>query len=354
MNLLLQWCDISWWAILLSWLVPFLFGWLIARWTGVLDPAGQSKVGPLTVSNAKDNNPSVQDNAAEKKPRPASEWNTLIRQKMEMENELAECSRKSLVWQRKIAEMEIKMSSATALTQISQPAVTKAVQAEKLTKDAVAQIGESAPNASDIDTSSVFDKLPGDKLQIFEGLGPKMEQFLNQLNVYTWDQLARQDAVFLKKKLEALDPKYRILETESWPKQAALARDRQWQKLIEYQKELSAAKSLEGTLISDSKLEKVMYKLGLLRKYDKDDLVAIEGIGPKIASILKSEGINTWSILANTPVLRLQSIIEKAGGRYQLADPSTWPQQAAMARDGLWKELYSYQDTLKGGKEIKS
>ena len=106
-------------------------------------------------------------------------------------------------------------------------------------------------------------------------------------------------------------------------------------------------------VVTDAKLEKIMYKMGLLKKYAKDDLVAVEGIGPKISDILKKEGITTWSELADTPVSRLQSIMQQAGDRFQLADPSTWPQQAAMARDGRWKELYAYQDTLKGGKEIK-
>jgi len=334
-------------------MVPFLFGWLIARWTGVLDKESQSNTGPMLVSNQKNIKTATADYPVEKSAMPASEWNTLIRQKIEMESELAECSRKGLAWQRRIAEMEIKLSSSATSTQIPLPSVTHSVQVEHTTKSTESLREEITPNALANDTGSVFDKLPSDKLQIFEGLGPKMEQFLNQLNVFTWDQLARQDANFLKEKLEALDPKYRILEPESWPKQAALARDRQWQKLIDYQKELSAGKSLENTVISDSKLEKVMYKLGLLRKYAKDDLVAIEGIGPKIATILKAEGISSWSILANTPVQRLQSIIDKAGGRFQLADPGTWPQQSAMARDGLWKELYNYQDSLKGGKEMK-
>jgi hypothetical protein len=48
----------------------------------------------------------------------------------------------------------------------------------------------------------------------------------------------------------------------------------------------------------------------------------------------------------------LKEILDKAGERYQLADPSTWSKQAAMASEGQWKELFEYQDRLDGGKEV--
>ena len=81
-------------------------------------------------------------------------------------------------------------------------------------------------------------------------------------------------------------------------------------------------------------------------KTEKDNLKKIEGIGPKIEKLLKDAGINNWSDLANADVEKLKAILNKAGSRYQIHDPSTWPMQAQKAVDGKWEELKEYQDFL--------
>ena len=70
-----------------------------------------------------------------------------------------------------------------------------------------------------------------------------------------------------------------------------------------------------------------------------DDLKVIEGIGPKIEEILNKEGIHTYEQLMETSLLRIASFLKKAGPRYQLHDPSTWPQQAGLAKQQKWEEL---------------
>ncbi len=82
-----------------------------------------------------------------------------------------------------------------------------------------------------------------------------------------------------------------------------------------------------------------------------DDLTRIEGIGPKIAGLLNERGITTWAELAETEISTLQSVLDDAGSRYRIHDPSTWPQQAAVAAAGSWDELEELQDRLKGGRE---
>ena len=82
-----------------------------------------------------------------------------------------------------------------------------------------------------------------------------------------------------------------------------------------------------------------------------DDLKKIEGIGPKIAELFNNEGIFLFSELANTPVERMQEILDAAGSRYRVHNPSTWAQQAQMAANGQWDELKVLQDQLNGGKE---
>jgi large subunit ribosomal protein L27 len=83
-----------------------------------------------------------------------------------------------------------------------------------------------------------------------------------------------------------------------------------------------------------------------------DDLKIVEGIGPKIETLLKEGGISTWAELAAAPVERLKEILDAAGPRYQIHDPSTWPAQAKFAAEGQWDELKEYQDMLTGGRDV--
>jgi large subunit ribosomal protein L27 len=83
-----------------------------------------------------------------------------------------------------------------------------------------------------------------------------------------------------------------------------------------------------------------------------NDLKIIEGVGPKIEQLLKEGGIETWEDLANASADRLKEILDAAGSRYQVHDPSTWPAQAKFAMEGKFEELKEYQDMLIGGRNI--
>ena len=84
----------------------------------------------------------------------------------------------------------------------------------------------------------------------------------------------------------------------------------------------------------------------------KDDLKKIEGIGPKIEELLNAGGFNTFAQVADADVAALKQILTDAGSRYTMHDPTTWPNQASLARDGKMDELKKLQDELKGGKEV--
>lgn len=82
-----------------------------------------------------------------------------------------------------------------------------------------------------------------------------------------------------------------------------------------------------------------------------DDLKIIEGIGPKIESLLQEGGIGNWLQLAETSAERLSQILHDVGPRFQMHDPTTWPAQARLAHEGQWRKLEEYQDHLEGGRE---
>ena len=83
-----------------------------------------------------------------------------------------------------------------------------------------------------------------------------------------------------------------------------------------------------------------------------DDLQKVEGIGPKIAGLLIADGILDLADLAATPVARLEAILTTAGRRYAIADPATWPEQAALGAQGNWDGLQQLQATLKRGRRV--
>lgn len=80
-----------------------------------------------------------------------------------------------------------------------------------------------------------------------------------------------------------------------------------------------------------------------------DDLKLIEGIGPKISTVLADAGITTFAQLAEASPEALRQILDLAG-LSAINDPSTWPQQAALAAAGNWDGLALLQNELRGGR----
>lgn len=70
-----------------------------------------------------------------------------------------------------------------------------------------------------------------------------------------------------------------------------------------------------------------------------DDLTVVDGIGPKIAELCSGIGITTWRGLADADLADLRSMLADAGSRYQVHDPTTWPDQAACLADGRWDDF---------------
>jgi len=83
-----------------------------------------------------------------------------------------------------------------------------------------------------------------------------------------------------------------------------------------------------------------------------DDLKRVEGIGPKLAEILNSHDILTFSQLAATKTEDLQAILDKAGEAYRIHNPGTWPQQAQLLAEGRIEEFEKLTDELKGGRRV--
>ena len=271
-----------------------------------------------------------------------------------LEEDLAACRKKGSDYASEVATL--KGSLRERDNQIATLKTAKGSAQAKTTQSIVTPIApvktESAASAAPVQakTSSVkadkYAKLKSDNLQIIEGVGPKMESVLHENGVHTWTELGGKSNDDLRGILDKYGDKYRIIDPSDWPAQAKLASSGNWDGLITLQKGLGSQTGAE----TDSKVEKVMIKLGILKKWKENDLKAVEGIGPKIESLLNNAGITTWRGLSETAVDKLKDILNAAGDRYKLADPGTWPKQAQYAADGMWDELEEYQDFLQGGK----
>ena len=86
-------------------------------------------------------------------------------------------------------------------------------------------------------------------------------------------------------------------------------------------------------------------------KSTPDNLQRIEGIGPKIASILKGAGINSYAKLSESRQDFLEELLANAGPHFRMHDTSTWAVQAVYASKGQWEALATFQEDLKTDKK---
>lgn len=174
-------------------------------------------------------------------------------------------------------------------------------------------------------------KPPSDDLTIIEGIGPKIEELLNQHGIRTFQELADTSVPDLEAILRGAGSRFQTANPETWPRQARLAANKDWPRLDALKAEL----------------------VGGVRRAaaePQDDLAVIEGIGPKIAEILYQNGIKTYGQLARIEPARLRLILDEAGPAYRVADPTSWPEQASWAAVGNWARLQVLKDELNAGR----
>lgn len=109
-----------------------------------------------------------------------------------------------------------------------------------------------------------------------------------------------------------------------------------------------APEKVEGLhFINSNDVEK--QRLNFEELFLMTDLKIIEGIGPKIESILKEANINTWNDLSNCNSTKLQKILERTNPNYRVHNPSSWPLQAKLANESRWDELVEMQKAMNIG-----
>jgi len=74
-----------------------------------------------------------------------------------------------------------------------------------------------------------------DDLKVVEGIGPKIAELFHSHNVKTWQDLAQCSVEKCTEVLRAGGKRFEIHKPFTWPKQAKLAHEGQWDKLKEWQ-----------------------------------------------------------------------------------------------------------------------
>lgn len=112
------------------------------------------------------------------------------------------------------------------------------------------QVSKSAPVVSaalpdkteiSLKTASPVKAKPDD-LKIIEGIGPKIEELLNNAGIMTFADLAKADKQIVKDVLGNAGPRFQMHDPTSWAKQSELARDGKFEELKKLQDELSAGR----------------------------------------------------------------------------------------------------------------
>ncbi len=81
-----------------------------------------------------------------------------------------------------------------------------------------------------------------DDLKVVEGIGPKIEKLLNDAGILSWMDLGKSTPERLKEVLLGGGEHYRIHDPSTWPDQALLAANGEFEKLKEYQEFLSGGR----------------------------------------------------------------------------------------------------------------
>jgi predicted flap endonuclease-1-like 5' DNA nuclease len=213
----------------------------------------------------------------------------------------------------------VKQAEAPAPPVVEKPVHVQEVAATEIT-EVVAPVAAVAP-----------DKV--DDLKVIEGIGPVIEKTLNAAGVYTYVSLATMQSAEVKTILEESGNK--LNNPETWPEQAALLRDG---KMEEFKKRITAEQKAAKIAAAEA------------AAVEPDDLKVIEGIGPVLEILLNDANVKTYKQLASMDPQEIKSILEAAGNK--LNDPATWPEQAALLRDGKMEEFEKLTEELKGGRRV--
>jgi predicted flap endonuclease-1-like 5' DNA nuclease/uncharacterized membrane protein len=204
-------------------------------------------------------------------------------------------------------------------------------------EEAAAAVEETAPAAEEaapVAAAAVAASDAGnghaaaDDLTQLVGIGPKAAAALAAAGVTTYAALAQANEPQLRHALHEADmmPPGNVA---TWPMQASYATKGDWQGLMKHNEKAMA------------KAKPTAARTATAAAAPRDDLTQINGIGPRIQSILNDGGITTYAQLEHANTTDLRQIIA-VGGALPPSSLDSWPTQATYAARGDWQGLATH------------
>jgi predicted flap endonuclease-1-like 5' DNA nuclease len=262
----------------------------------------------------------------------------------------------------KAAQQSAKVIETVAPVAVSAPKEVAAVaiavapeviEVETVATEAAEPMAVAVPEEEEKQAPVV--EVKADDLTVVEGIGPKLAEIINEAGIVNYHQLADAKPEDIKAILLAKGDGYKIHNPGTWPEQAALLRDGKMDEFkalcieLDGGVRLTAEQKAEKASADAEKAKiKEAAKAEATAKANPDDLTVLEGVGPVLAKILNEGGIYTYAQLAATDSTDIKEILVEAGDK--MHDPASWPQQAALLRDGKMEEFNTLCDELKGGR----
>jgi predicted flap endonuclease-1-like 5' DNA nuclease len=191
-----------------------------------------------------------------------------------------------------------------------------------------AELVEEEPNPDfNPDKSILDDKIPAqgdvpkDDLTRIEGIGPFLQQQLNNIGVFTYEEVSSWDSARIAEVTRDIGYFEGRIEKDRWVEQAAQLAGQQ------------ADKGLDAPVAPLST--------------DPSDITIIEGVNEHAAQALVSAGIDSWEELAESNTEQLQNILEASDLADLVPIAGSWPTQARLAKSGDWAVLREYQEELR-------
>ena len=197
-----------------------------------------------------------------------------------------------------------------------------------------------------------------DDLTAIKQIGPFLQDQLNQVDVYRYEQIASWGEANVTSYTELIGYLPGMIERDDWVGQARRLTQAATTGETEADHPAPTAPSIPaeagGAVIRPSKLNPLPPDPAPAAAPPDpaaadNNLRVVEGIGPRISTLLRENGIDTLSKLAATSTEDLRYMLDTAGGSFRQHNPDTWIAQAEMASQGKLEALRDWQNELKGG-----
>ena len=181
------------------------------------------------------------------------------------------------------------------------------------TKSWIVQSG-SLVSQEESNEQSVQQSSQRDDLTKIRGIGKATSNLLSRSGITSYRDLYEVEPQRLRQLLDQAGRKFKLIDPSSWSRQAELAMSADWDGLERWQSESAGASSTQVDRDYSS--------------LDPDDLTAIRGIGPATQKLLGEKGIRRFEQIASMKSEQFEELFAEHQERFNLVDPSTWPEQA--------------------------